>query len=596
MSSAVFRRYLTNIAANTPRQRDFIDLCIVGAGPAGLSAAIRFKQLDKENKYRVVVLEKGSELGSHILSGMVLDPRGIKELFPNFEEECLGDKKSGVLLEPVTADQFKFLTSWGQFPLPITQGLINKNKNYVGSLGTLVRWLGRKAESLGVEIYTGIGVSDLLYNKDSDRVLGVLTRDHGLDRDGKPKSTFERGMEFRSRQVLLAEGCHGSLTKQIINKYGLRDGRGHQSYGLGLKEIWKVKSEHFQKGLVAHTMGYPLSKNVYGGGFQYHFGDNLVAVGLVVGLDYANPYVSPYQEFQKLKHHRFYSKVLDGGECIAYGARALNEGGYQAIPKLTFPGGMLVGASAGFMNVPRIKGSHTAMKSGLLAAESCYKEISKMASYEELLDEDGNPKAGTASELEKTLSNTKETYDDEVHRSWIRDELYEVRNIRPSFNTPLGVYGGMSYSGLDSLFLKGRVPWTFSFGESDPNKTKEAKYFKPINYPKPDGKLTFDIMTSVSRTGTHHDENEPCHLRIGSDQDLVKHTLESYPKYKGIENRFCPAGVYEYVPDKSAETGVRFQINSTNCIHCKTCDIKAPTKDINWVVPEGGDGPEYTIM
>ena len=596
MSSAVFRRYLTNIAANTPRQRDFIDLCIVGAGPAGLSAAIRFKQLDKENKYRVVVLEKGSELGSHILSGIVLDPRGIKELFPNFEKECLGDKKSGVLLEPVTADQFKFLTSWGQFPLPITQGLINKNRNYVGSLGTLVRWLGSQAESLGVEIYTGIGVSDLLYDKNGDRVLGVVTRDHGLDRDGKPKSTFERGMEFRSRQVLLAEGCHGSLTKQIINKYGLRDGRGHQSYGLGLKEIWKVKPEHFRKGLVAHTMGYPLSKNVYGGGFQYHFGDNLVAVGLVVGLDYANPYVSPYQEFQKLKHHRFYSKVLDGGECIAYGARALNEGGYQAIPKLTFPGGMLVGASAGFMNVPRIKGSHTAMKSGLLAAESCYREISKMPSYEELLDEEGNPKAGTASELEKTLSNTKETYDDEVHRSWIREELYEVRNIRPSFNTPLGVYGGMSYSGLDSLFLKGSVPWTFSFGESDPNKTKEAKHFKPINYPKPDGKLSFDIMTSVSRTGTHHDENEPCHLRIGSDQDLVKHTLASYPRYKGIENRFCPAGVYEYVPDKSAETGVRFQINSTNCIHCKTCDIKSPIKDINWVVPEGGDGPEYTIM
>ena len=591
MKLGVLRRYMSSVAA-TPRVKDFVDLCVVGAGPAGLTAAIKFKQLDTENKYRVVVLEKAGDIGSHTLSGMILEPRAMLELFPDFKEECLGNKaENGVMLDPVVADQFKLLTKTGSVPLPLTPGLTNEGKNYVGSLSTVVRWLGEKAEELGVELYTGVSVSEVIYNKSNTGVIGVATKDLGIDKNGKPKDSFERGLEFHSKQIVLAEGCHGSVTKEILKKFDLRKGKSNQTYGLGIKEVWEVKPENFKKGMVAHTMGYPLSADLYGGGFQYHFSENLVSVGLVTGLDYENPYVSPYQEFQKLKHHPFYADVLEGGKCIAYGARALNEGGYQAIPKLNFPGGVLVGASAGFMNVPKIKGTHTAMKSAMLAAESCYAEISKLPSFESILEEKGEENVDISEEPLLDLAS----YDNALRNSWVYEELYKVRNVRPSFNTKAGLFGGMMYSGIDTLLLNGKAPWTFKFDKSDAALTRPAKEFTPKNYPKPDGKLSFDILTSVSRTGTYHDDNEQCHLRVGPEQDLEAYARESYPVYKGVEQRFCPAGVYEFVEDESVEGGMTFKVNSQNCIHCKTCDIKAPTQEINWTVPEGGDGPKYTI-
>lgn len=571
------------------RAVDKVDVCIVGGGPAGLATAIRLKQLDSDEKLRVVVLEKSGDIGSHMVSGVIMDPRALRELFP--ESEYYEEDGQGIPLPPdlatrVVDEDLKYFVGNLSFPVPAPPQMVNKNKNYVGSLSQIAAYLAERAEELGVEVYPGIAVSDVIYDKDGRSVVGVATKDMGLSKSGKPKETFERGMEFHARQTVFSEGCHGSLTKQLIKKFDLRRDRQNQSYGLGIKEVWEVKPENFKKGFISHTMGYPLSNDVYGGGFQYHFGDNLVTVGLVVGLDYKNPYISPYQEFQKMKQHPYYKNVLLGGRCISYAARALNEGGLQAVPKLHFPGGVLVGASAGFMNVPKIKGSHTAIKSGMLAAEKMYEVISSLPSLEELEE------AETEELVEKAID--LESYETAFKNSWIYEELYSVRNIRPSFNTRLGGLGGMIYSGIDSFIFKGRTPWTFGFHESDASVTESANKYKPIEYPKPDGEITFDVLTSVSRTGTYHDEDEKCHLRV-PDQDLQKHAEITYPKYKGIENRFCPAGVYEYVEDESSPLGVKFQINGQNCIHCKTCDIKVPTQDINWVVPEGGDGPKYSL-
>lgn len=574
------------------RAVDKVDVCIVGGGPAGLATAIRLKQLDNEQgegSLRVVVLEKAADIGSHIVSGVIMDPRALRELFP--ESEFYDENGAGIPLPPeiatkVVDEELKFIMGKLVLPVPAPSHMHNKGKNFVGSLSEITAFLGNKAEELGVEVYSGIAVSDLLYSEDGKSVIGVATKDMGISKSGRPKDNFERGMAFNARQVVLAEGCHGSLTKEAIKKFDLRKNCQNQSYGLGIKEVWEVSPEKFRKGFISHTMGYPLSNDVYGGGFQYHFGENTVTVGLVVGLDYKNPYISPYQEFQRLKQHPYYRKVLEGGKCISYAARALNEGGLQAVPKLNFPGGVLVGASAGFMNVPKIKGSHTAMKSGMLAAEEMFKEISKMPSLEEL-EESGSE------DLVKEPLNL-ESYQKAFENSWVYDELYSVRNVRPSFNSFLGGYGGMMYSGLDTYILRGRTPWTFKFHESDAAITEPAYKHQPIDYPKPDNVITFDIMTSVSRTGTYHDEDEKCHLRV-PDQDLQKHAELAYPKFKGIENRFCPAGVYEYVKDENSPLGVKFQINAQNCIHCKTCDIKVPTQDINWVVPEGGDGPKYSL-
>jgi len=431
----------------------------------------------------------------------------------------------------------RFLTKTGSIPLPAPPQMHNKG-NYIVSLAQFTKWLGERAEEIGVEVYAGFAGAELLYSHDG-AVKGVATNDQGVGRNGKAKANFERGMEFHARCTLLAEGCHGSLTKQVSKKYDLRRDSSPQTYGLGVKEVWEVQPEKFRSGEISHSMGYPLSKNVYGGGWMYHFSDNLVSIGLVVGLDYANPWIAPYGEFNKMKLHPFYKNVLEGGKCIAYGARALNEGGFQSIPKCSFPGGALIGDTAGFLNVPKIKGTHTSMKSGMLAAEAAYDAIAN------------NP------EREKTIFLYD--YEKALRESWIWPELKQVRNMRPSFSTPLGIYGGIMYSGLEAFIFRGKEPWTFKHGHSDASATQPADKFSKIDYPKPDNEITFDILTSVSRTGTNHEEDQPVHLQV---KDWDEHTKLSYPKYKGVENRFCPAAVYEYVEDQSKDEGVRFQINA----------------------------------
>lgn len=567
------------------RAADSVDVCIVGGGPAGLVTAIKLKLLDNEHgtgELRVVVLEKAGDFGAHIVSGAVIEPKALKELFP--DSEFLKEDGSGIplpddLVTMVESDAMKYLTKEYAYPLPEPPQLINHGKNYIVSLNNVVKFLAEKAEELGIELYPGISVSEVIYNEKGDAIKGVATKDMGISKTGAPKDSFERGMEFHSRMTVLGEGCHGSLTKEVISKFNLRENSEPQTYGLGIKEVWEVKPENFEKGAVAHTLGYPLSSDVYGGGFMYHFGDGLVTVGLVVGLDYANPYISPYQEFQKMKLHPFYSNVLEGGKCISYAARALNEGGLQSVPQLYFPGGILVGCSAGFVNVPKIKGTHTAMKSGILAADTIFNEIKSLDPVEE----------GTLDDAEPVVLKS---YEEAYENSWVYDELNEVRNVRPSFNGPLGFLGGLIHSGLSTMFTRGHEPWTLSHHSTDAAATKDASNFEPIEYPKPDGKITFDLLTSVSRTGTYHDDDEQCHLRI-PNQDYRKHASISYPKFKGVEQRFCPAGVYEYTEDGNEPLGVKFQINGQNCIHCKTCDIKVPAQDINWTVPEGGGGPKY---
>ncbi|KAF4454557.1 electron-transferring-flavoprotein dehydrogenase [Fusarium austroafricanum] len=554
--------------ASVERESDEVDVCIVGAGPAGLSAAIRLKQLANEagnEDFRVLVLEKAGDLGAHILSGAVIQPTSINELIPDWLDEDNPNR-----FEHATSagtDRMRFLTKNSAIPIPAPPQMTNHG-NYIVSLNQFVKWLGERAEEVGVEVYPGFAASEVVYASDGS-VKGVATNDLGVGRDGKPKETFERGMEFHARVTMFGEGCHGSLSKQVINKFDLRRDSQHQTYGLGVKEVWEIDPSKFEKGLVVHSMGYPLPKDVYGGSFMYHFGENLVQIGLVVSLDYQNPWMSPYQEFQKLKRHPLFRDVLEGGKCISYGARALIEGGFQSIPKVAFPGGALIGDSAGFVNVPKVKGTHNAMKSGMLAAEAAWTAISK-----------------------KTDEGTVFLYDYEnkLRESPIWKELKEVRNMRPSFHTPLGLYGGIMYSGLEAYVFKGRVPWTLKHKTPDHASTLPADKVPKIEYEKPDGKLTFDILTSVSRTGTNHEEDQPVHLQV---KDWDAHTESTYPPFKGLENRFCPAGVYEYVEDESKPHGVRFQINAQNCIHCKTCDIKAPHQDINWQVPQGGEGPKY---
>lgn len=532
------------------------DLVIVGAGPAGLSTAIQYAKLcQQDNKdVSVCVLEKGSEVGAHILSGAVLEPRALNELIPDW-------KAQGAPLDtPVTKDVFKKLTATKAKSFPLPKQMKNHG-NYIVSLGQLCRWLAGVAEGLGVEIFPGFAAAKPLI--EGNKVTGVITGDMGVNKQGEHKPNFEPGMALKGKQVILAEGCRGSLTEQIIHHYKLREHCQMQTYGIGLKEVWQVDKKLHQKGLVTHTIGWPLDPKTYGGSFMYHWGEDLVSVGFVIGLDYQNPYLDPYQEFQRYKTHPFIRKTLAGGNCISYGARALNEGGWQSIPKLSFPGGLIVGCGAGFMNVPKIKGTHTAMKSGMLAAEAVYKALQDSSKDE--------------------ITSFTQT----VKKSWVGKELKKVRNIRPAFHK--GLTWGLTLSGLDTYVFFGHAPWTFKH-KLDHKSLKPAAQYKPIEYPKPDGKITFDKMTSVARTNVFHEEDQPVHLKIKDPSIPVKLNLK---QFAGPEARFCPAGVYEFV---ETDGNKALQINAQNCIHCKTCDIKDYSQNILWTTPEGGGGPNYGQM
>ncbi|KAI8050359.1 mitochondrial electron transfer flavoprotein-ubiquinone oxidoreductase [Syncephalis plumigaleata] len=543
---------------------DEADVVIVGGGPAGLSAAIRLKQLEQETgkELRVVVVEKAGAIGAHTLSGAVLEPRALNELLPNWKE--LG----APLNQPVKEDHFYFLTQEYAIPMPHPPPMQNTG-NYIVSLSNFVKWLGDQAESMGVEVYAGYGGREVIYD-DAGNVKGIATNDVGIDKQGKPKDNFERGMEIHGKVTLFAEGCHGSLTKKLIKKFDLRKNSQHQTYGIGLKELWEVDPAKFRPGYVMHSMGWPLDLGTYGGSFMYHFEDNLVSLGLVVGLDYQNPYLNPYKEFQRMKLHPKFKSVLEGGRCIAYGARALNEGGLQSVPKLYFPGGALIGCSAGFVNVPKVKGTHTAMKTAMMAAESTFKALT----------------SETVSDAPVVLSD----YEEAFKKSWVYDELYEVRNVRPSFHGPLGFLGGVMWSGIDTTILRGRAPFTFPHPKPDYAMLTPASQAKKIEYEKPDGVITFELLENLSRSGTNHEEDQPSHLVLRNKSVPVERNLQVFD---GPEGRFCPAGVYEFVDDEKHPGEKRLQINAQNCLHCKTCDIKDPSQNIDWTVPEGGGGPQY---
>ncbi|MBV1776251.1 electron transfer flavoprotein-ubiquinone oxidoreductase [Burkholderiaceae bacterium DAT-1] len=544
------------------------DVVIVGAGPSGLSAAIRLKQLAAEQggDISVCILEKGSEVGAHILSGAVIDPTALNELIPDWKE------KGAPLNTPVTDDRFLILEEDESYRIPnfMIPPLMNNHGNYIVSLGNVCRWLAQQAEELGVEIYPGFAAAEVLYHADGS-VKGVATGDMGVAKDGSQKPEYARGMELHAKYTLIAEGVRGSLAKELQEVFKLRDGVDPQKFGIGIKELWQIDPAKHQPGLVMHSQGWPLDSKTGGGSFLYHLEDNQVAVGFVIHLNYENPHLSPFDEFQRFKTHPDIAPIFEGGKRIAYGARAINEGGLQSIPKLTFPGGALIGCSAGFLNVPRIKGSHNAMKSGMLAAEAAFEAV-----------------AGKGSNGHDELT----AYPKAVRASWIWDDLYKVRNIKPALSK-FGMIGGTIYGGFDmwmhSIGLA--LPWTFRHGKADHEYLKPASECTPIHYPKPDGKISFDKLSSVFISNTNHEEDQPSHLRL---KDLSKPVAINWTVFNGPEARFCPAGVYEYVGQDEGNT--RLQINAQNCVHCKTCDIKDPTQNINWTVPEGGGGPNYPNM
>jgi electron-transferring-flavoprotein dehydrogenase len=557
-----------NRAELPPREAMEFDVVIVGAGPAGLAAALRLKQLATERggELSVVVLEKGAEVGAHILSGAVIDPVGLNRLIPDWKT------KGAPIDTPVTVDRFLYLGAAGAMRIPnfLMPPLMNNHGNYIVSLGAVVRWLGEQAAALGAEIYPGFAATEVLYD-DSGAVLGVATSDMGIARDGQPKETFTRGMELRGKYTLIAEGAHGSLAKQLIAKFGLDKGREPQKYGIGLKELWEVRPQTHTPGLVQHTFGWPLDNRTGGGSFLYHYGKNLVSVGFVVHLNYANPYLSPYDEFQRFKTHPAIRRTLEGGKRIAYGSRALTEGGWQSIPKLIFPGGALIGCAAGLMNVPRIKGSHNAILSGIHAAEAAFDAIRAGRRHDRL-----------------------EAYEQEVLTGPIAVDLRPVRNVKPLWSR-FGTFAGVALGGFDmwfNTFLPGiGLGYTLRHGKPDHASLVKADKAKPIAYLKPDGVLTFDKLTNVSFSGTNHVEDQPVHLRLTDPDVPVKVNL---PEYDEPAQRYCPAGVYEVVNDQRGQP--RFQINAQNCVHCKTCDIKDPSQNISWVPPEGGGGPNYAEM
>lgn len=535
------------------------DVVIVGGGPAGLATAIRLKQRAAEagEELAVCVVEKGSEIGAHILSGAVFEPRALNELIPDWKE------KGAPLNTPAVEDNFLFLTEKGSFKLP-TPPQMHNHGNYIISLGNLCRWLGQQAEELEVEIYPGFAAAEVLYDDDG-AVKGIATGDMGIGRDGEQTANYQPGVELHARQTIFAEGCRGSLSKGLMEKFALRDGVDPQTYGIGIKELWEIDPAKHQAGKIIHTIGWPVKSDTYGGSFLYHLENNQIVVGYVIGLDYTNPHLSPFEEFQRFKQHPAVRPFFEGGRRIAYGARAINEGGWQSLPKLTFPGGCLIGCAAGFLNVPKIKGSHLAMKSGMLAADAVFDHLTSGA----------DSKEATA-------------YSAAIENSWVAEELKAVRNIRPSFH--YGLWAGLAYSAIDTYLFRGKAPWTFR-NRADHDTLKKASEAPRIEYPKPDGKISFDRLSSVFLSATNHEEDQPIHLQL---KDPSKAIAVNWSLYESPETRYCPAGVYEVLDDPT--NGKRLQINAQNCVHCKTCDIKDPTQNINWVVPQGGGGPNYPNM
>ncbi len=535
------------------------DVVIVGGGPSGLSAAIRLRQLAIQHgeELTVCVLEKGSEVGAHIMSGAVIEPRALNELIPDWQA------KGAPLNTPAAEDRFLFLTESRAYKLP-TPPQMHNHGNYIVSLGNVCRWLAEQAAALEVEIYPGFAASEVLYHEDGS-VKGVATGDMGRTHDGEEGPNFAPGMELHARQTLFGEGCRGSLTKTLFQRFNLRDGVDPQVFGLGIKELWEVDPSQHRRGSITHTTGWPMDMKTYGGSWTYHLEDNLVSVGFVIGLDYQNPYLSPFEEMQRFKTHPEIRKQFEGGRRLSYGARAISAGGFQSIPKLSFPGGLLMGDCAGFLNVPKIKGTHTAMKSGMTAAEAVFDALQ-----------------GGQSQGQEVQS-----YAERLSKTWIWDELYRVRNIKPSFHW--GLPAAMAYSAIDTYLFRGKAPWTLRH-QPDHLQLKPAAECQPINYPKPDGVLTFDRLSSVFLSNTNHEEDQPCHLTL---RDANVPVTVNLARYAGPEQRYCPAGVYEFVQEGGES---RLQINAQNCVHCKTCDIKDPSQNINWVTPEGGGGPNYPNM
>ncbi len=545
-----------------PREAMDFDLVIVGGGPAGLSAAIRAKQLAQQEglELSVCVLEKGSEVGAHILSGAIMDPRALNELIPNWQE-------LGAPLEtPVSKDQFTFLTETGSLTVPhlFLPECFSNQGNYILSLSNFTRWLGTQAESLGVEIFPGFAAAEILYNAQG-AVCGVATGNLGVSKTGEPTEQFQLGMELRAKYTLFAEGSRGHLGKELIHQYQLGRSADPQSYGIGIKELWEVSPQNHQPGLVIHTAGWPLDSKTYGGSFLYHFGENKVAVGMVVGLSYRNPYLSPFEEFQRYKLHPAICPTFEGGKRIAYGARSITAGGLNSLPQTVFPGGALIGCDAGYLNASRIKGSHTAIKSGMLAAEAVLSALSENRSNDILT-----------------------AYPSAFKNSWLYDELKRARNFKSWMSK--GLYLGTLMVGIEQKLLGGNVPWTIHQRKADYEYLEPAKLHRIIDYPKPDGKITFDRLSSVFISNTNHEENQPSHLTL-KDQDVP--VAINLDVYAGPEQRYCPAGVYEYIEVAGKP---KLQINAQNCVHCKTCDIKDPTQNIVWVTPEGGGGPNYSGM
>ncbi len=547
---------------NIAREKMNYDLVIVGAGPSGLSAAIKFKKICKKNNkdFSVCVVEKGSEVGAHILSGAILEPRALDELIENWRdiEDC-------PIKVPVIKESLKFLTESKSYNIPsiFTPPVMHNKGNFIISLGSFCKWLSLQAENLGVEIYPGFSASDLII--EDGRLNGIITGDLGINKNGEQGQNFQPGIEIHSKYTLFAEGCRGHLGKKLMNQFNLRKNVQHQTYGIGLKELWEVKPENSNPGEVFHSIGWPLDNQTYGGSFLYHLDKNLVSYGFVIGLDYKNPHLSPYEEFQRFKLHPKVNKIFEGGRRISYGARALNEGGYQSIPKLSFPGGALIGCDAGTLNTPKIKGTHTAMKSGMIASELVYNELNSSSQKSEISD------------FYKSFLN-----------SWAGKELKNARNVRPSFKYGLKI--GMILSGIDQLIFRGKAPWTIKHGEEDHLSLKKKNEVKKIEYPKADGVITFDRLTNVSYSSTYHEENQPCHLKLNNENLAISNNFELFDS---PEQRYCPAGVYEILNHNGSP---KLNINSQNCIHCKTCDIKDPLQNINWITPEGGGGPNYTNM